>query len=202
MWVSFVVFSCALALVFTFTGAMAAAMMMSVAVQVAIKRHMHVLHRRDMATHFVVEDLICAARLAAVPLLKFSSRRPWCGKRLSLALSHVHIETIFLYRDRLRANIGINLREKGVFCRWRGASNHYGSDFGGKSRGAKPADVAAEAARRRRGCRGCSKVRIAQGGQQRLVVSACTVCKVWSVCTVLLLATAVVYVWYGMGEWP
>jgi hypothetical protein len=67
LWVSFVVFSCALALVFTFTGAMAAAMMMSVAVQVAIQRHMHVLHRRDMATHFVVEDLICAARLAAVP---------------------------------------------------------------------------------------------------------------------------------------
>ena len=67
LWVSFVAFSCALALVFTFTGAMAAAMMMSVAVQVAIQRHMHVLHRRDMTTHFVVEDLICAARLAAVP---------------------------------------------------------------------------------------------------------------------------------------
>ena len=86
LWVSFVVFSCALALVFTFTGAMAAAMMMSVAVQVAIKRHMHVLHRRDMATHFVVEDLCGEGGCRSLPQLKFSSRRPWCGKRLSLPI--------------------------------------------------------------------------------------------------------------------
>jgi hypothetical protein len=40
-----------------------------------------------------------------------------------------------------------------------------------------------------------AQMRNAQGGQQRrLVVSACTVCEVWSVCAVLLLATqAVVY---------
>ena len=45
------------ALVFTIAGAMAAAMAMSVVVQRAIQRHMHVLHRRHMATEFIVEDL-------------------------------------------------------------------------------------------------------------------------------------------------
>ena len=48
---------CVLVLVFTIAGALAAAMAISVAVQRAIQRHMHVLHRRDMATQFVVEDL-------------------------------------------------------------------------------------------------------------------------------------------------
>ena len=45
------------ALVFTIAGAMAAAMAMSVVVQRAIQRHMHVLHKRHMATKFIVEDL-------------------------------------------------------------------------------------------------------------------------------------------------
>jgi hypothetical protein len=48
---------CVLVLVFTIAGALAAAMALSVAVQRAIQRHVHVLHRRDMATQFVVEDL-------------------------------------------------------------------------------------------------------------------------------------------------
>ena len=53
--------SCVFVLVFTIAGALAAAMAMSVVVQRAIQRHMHVLHRRDMTMHFVVEDL-CGER--------------------------------------------------------------------------------------------------------------------------------------------
>jgi hypothetical protein len=45
------------ALVFTFAGAMAAAMAMSLLVQRSIQRHMHIVHKRQMATHFIVEDL-------------------------------------------------------------------------------------------------------------------------------------------------
>ena len=56
-WTMGLFFVCVLALVFTVAGALAAAMAISVVLQRAIQRHMHILHRRDMATQFVVEDL-------------------------------------------------------------------------------------------------------------------------------------------------
>ena len=47
----------ALFLIFTVAGAMAAVMGVSVAVQRSMQRHVHVLHKRNMATQFIVEDL-------------------------------------------------------------------------------------------------------------------------------------------------
>lgn len=55
--VGVLVIICVIGLVFTVAGAMAAAMGMSLLVQQAMQRHMHVLHRREMASRFVVEDL-------------------------------------------------------------------------------------------------------------------------------------------------
>lgn len=47
----------ALVLVVTVFGALTAAMAVSLAVQRSMQRHMHVLHKRNMVTQFIVEDL-------------------------------------------------------------------------------------------------------------------------------------------------
>ena len=89
---------------FTIAGALAAAMLMSVVVQRTIQRHMHVLHRRDMTTHFVVEDL-CGERgcrsLATVLAERGGAEPPVTMARTSVGnrpvLSQQVVQRSYLY---------------------------------------------------------------------------------------------------------